>query len=106
MNEKVVTTMMRWSKFLSAFFAFLIWGVASVAAQSALRRYVDVNNGAYTNDGMSWATAKNNLQEAINDLALYMSTNSIAVGGEIFDAVGTYYPSESTDEGSTLLCLI
>ncbi len=94
--------MMRWSKFLSAFFAFLIWGVASVAAQSALRRYVDVNNGAYTNDGMSWSTAKNNLQEAINDLALYMSTNSIAEGGEIFVAEGTYYPSESTDEGSTL----
>lgn len=94
--------MMRWSKFLSAFFAFMIWSVASVAAQSALRRYVDVNNGAYTNDGMSWATAKNNLQEAINDLALYMSTNSIAEGGEIFVAEGTYYPSESTDEGSTL----
>lgn len=93
--------MMRWSKFLSAVIAFLICA-ASVSAQSSLRRYVDAKNGAYANDGLSWTSAKNNLQDAINDLASYMSTNSITEGGEIFVAEGVYYPSESTEEGSTL----
>ncbi len=99
--KMAITIMMRWSKFLSAVIAFLICA-ASVSAQSSLRRYVDAKNGAYANDGLSWTSAKNNLQDAINDLASYMSTNSITEGGEIFVAEGVYYPSESTEEGSTL----
>ena len=103
--KMAITIMMRWSKFLSAVIAFLICA-ASVSAQSSLRRYVDAKNGAYANDGLSWTSAKNNLQDAINDLASYMSTNSITEGGEIFVAEGVYYPSESTEEGSTLFSFI
>lgn len=96
--------MIRWNKFILAFLvAFLSGSAAAVAQQAAsLRRYVDAANGAYANDGLSWAQAKNNIQEAINDLAAYMAARGLTEGGEVFVAEGTYSPTEGTEEGSTL----
>lgn len=48
--------------------------------------------GKYTNGGTSWSDAKNNIQDAINDLR--------ATGdgtGVVYLAAGTYYPTESTE---------
>ncbi len=60
-------------------------------------RYVS-KSGAYANDGKSWATAKRNIQDAINDLV----DNGLT--GEVWVAAGTYTPTESTEStgGSTL----
>lgn len=60
-------------------------------------RYVS-KGGAYANDGKSWATAKINVQDAINDLV----DNGLT--GEVWVAAGTYTPTESTESsgGSTL----
>ena len=91
---------------ISSIVALLFLLAAAVTAQQRvdyeLRRYVDVKNGAYANDGRSWDKARNNLQDAINELAEYMATNGITEGGEIFVAEGTYSPTESTEGGSTL----
>ncbi len=96
--------MIRWNKFISALLVLLVLSVAAVTAQSttSLRRYVDVKNGKFENDGLTWASAKNNLQNAINDLSEYMATNNLVEGGEIFVAEGTYVPSESTGGTTTL----
>ncbi len=96
--------MIRWNKFISALLVLLVLSVAVVTAQSttSLRRYVDVKNGKFENDGLTWASAKNNLQNAINDLSEYMATNNLVEGGEIFVAEGTYVPSESTGGTTTL----
>ena len=96
--------MIRWNKFILAFLVAFLSGSATVVAQQAasLRRYVDAANGAYANDGLSWAQAKNNIQEAINDLAAYMAARGLTEGGEVFVAEGTYSPTEGTEEGSTL----
>ncbi len=60
-------------------------------------RYVS-QNGKYGHDGLSWATAKNNVQDAINDLV------DKGLQGEVWVAQGTYSPTESTEKtgGSTL----
>ena len=91
---------------ISSIVALLFLLAAAVTAQQQagyeLRRYVDVKNGAYANDGRSWDKARNNLQDAINELAEYMATNGITEGGEIFVAEGTYSPTGSTEGGSTL----
>lgn len=60
-------------------------------------RYVS-KSGAYANDGKSWANAKINIQDAINDLV----DNGLT--GEVWVAAGTYNPTESTESngGSTL----
>lgn len=96
--------MIRWNKFILAFLVAFLSGSATAVAQQAasLRRYVDAANGAYANDGLSWAQAKNNIQEAINDLAAYMAARGLTEGGEVFVAEGTYSPTEGTEEGSTL----
>ncbi len=54
--------------------------------------------GEYANDGTSWAKAKKNIQDAINDLY------SKGLTGEVWVAQGTYSPTESTESegGSTL----
>lgn len=70
---------------------FLILTIStSVNAQNI--RYVS-KSGAYTNDGKSWATAKINIQDAINDLV----DNGLT--GEVWVAKGTYSPTESTESG-------
>ncbi len=60
-------------------------------------RYV-AKYGSYANDGKTWKTAKNNIQDAINDLV----DNGLT--GEVWVAAGTYTPTESTEStgGSTL----
>ncbi len=67
----------------------------SAAAQEV--RYVS-KSGTYSGDGKSWATAKANIQDAINDLVDHGLT------GEVWVAEGTYKPTESNEStgGSTL----
>ena len=78
----------------------LVWPLA-VQAQSDTIRYVKTT-GKYTNNGRSWATAKNNLQDAINNLRQYLQDNGLS-SGSIYVAAGTYTPSESTEsEGGGL----
>ena len=67
------------------------------AAHAQLVRYV-TTTGTYAGDGLSWATAKNNLQDAINDLHNHMVQAGITEGGCIYVAQGTYKPTESTEQ--------
>lgn len=71
--------------------------MTTVMAQTPNIRYVS-KSGAYANDGKSWGSAKNNIQDAINDLV----DNGLT--GEVWVAEGTYTPTESTESsgGSTL----
>ena len=65
-------------------------------------RYVSTS-GSYNNDGRSWATAKNRVQDAINDLYEYMNTNHLT-SGSVYIAAGTYVPTESTESsGGSML---
>ena len=75
----------------------LLLGTQNVVGQTDTIRYVKMN-GSYTNDGKSWETAKNNLQEAINDLHDYLKDNNLK-SGCIYVAAGTYKPTESTEQG-------
>ena len=74
----------------------------SAYAQSDTIRYVNAKTGKYANDGLSWETAKDNVQDAINDLYDYMQRNSVH-SGSVYVAAGTYTPSESTGSGSSVL---
>ncbi len=74
----------------------------SAYAQSDTIRYVNAKTGKYANDGLSWKTAKDNVQDAINDLYDYMQRNSVH-SGSVYVAAGTYTPSESTGSGSSVL---
>ena len=82
---------------------FFLLLTLSISAQTLdTIRYVRPG-GAYTNDGRSWATAKNNVQDAINDLRDYMQQNGLT-GGSVYVASGTYVPTESTESaGGTML---
>lgn len=66
-----------------------------VYAQTDTIRYVRTS-GSYNNNGRSWATAKNNVQDAINDLRDYLKINNLT-SGSVYIAAGTYVPSESTE---------
>lgn len=71
-------------------------------AQTDTIRYVHPN-GAYGNDGKSWANAKNRVQDAINDLKEYMETYHLT-SGSVYIAAGTYVPTESTESsGGSML---
>ena len=73
-----------------------------VSAQTDTIRYVHPN-GKYNNDGLSWATATNKLQDAINDLRDYLRRNNLT-SGSVYVAAGTYIPTESTESaGGTML---
>ena len=61
------------------------------------RRYV-TPTGAYSNRGTTWADAKNNIQDAINDLVA-----SNLLPGEVWVKEGTYRPTESTESGGSSL---
>jgi len=84
--------------------SILFWGLAlSVFSQTPdpkLTRYVkmEADGGSYAGDGLSWATAKNYVQDAINDLHTYMQETHQTQGGRVFIAAGTYSPTESTEE--------
>ncbi len=80
----------------------LLIGFASAATAQEPRagkeiRYV-TKSGKYNNSGTSWTDAKNNVQDAINDLV------NKGLTGEVWVARGTYTPTESTEAsgGSTL----
>lgn len=64
-------------------------------------RYVKTS-GNYANDGTSWTTAKNNLQDAIESLHDYMNRNGITEG-RVYVAAGTYSPTTSTPGGDGVL---
>lgn len=51
--------------------------------------------GDNSNDGTTWATAKRDVQDAINDLV----NNNLT--GEVWVAAGTYYPTETTESSSS-----
>jgi len=71
-------------------------------AQTDTIRYVHPN-GVYSNDGLSWATATNKLQDAINDLRDYLKKNNLS-SGSVYVAAGTYVPTESTESsGGSML---
>ncbi|MBR2164952.1 MAG: hypothetical protein IJ915_00180, partial [Paludibacteraceae bacterium] len=71
-------------------------------AQTDTIRYVHPD-GAYSNNGRSWATAKNRVQDAINDLHEYMQTYHLT-SGSVYIAAGTYTPTESTESvGGSML---
>ncbi|WP_028910659.1 hypothetical protein [Prevotella sp. AGR2160] len=92
-----INTLLR--RFLTA--ALLILFPLFNFAQTDTIRYVktEKNGGAYNNDGKSWDKAKNNLQDAINDLYDYLQRNNLH-SGSVYVAAGTYYPSESTGNGA------
>lgn len=83
---------------LIALLTLLIFASTSWAqtVNPLLYRYVKTG-GAYANDGKTWANAKNNVQDAINDLHDYMVKAGITQGGKVFVAAGTYYPTETTE---------
>ena len=64
-------------------------------AQTDTIRYVRAD-GDFSNDGRSWATAKNRVQDAINDLRDYLHANNLQ-SGSVYIAAGTYSPTESTE---------
>ena len=76
--------------------------VVDASAQTDTIRYVNAKTGKYANDGKTWATAKDNVQDAINDLYNYMQTQNVH-SGSVYVAAGTYTPSESTGDGSSVL---
>lgn len=68
--------------------------LAAVGLSAQNIRYVSTS-GKNANNGMSWATAKADIQDAINDLV----DNNLT--GEVWVAAGTYYPTESTESSSS-----
>ena len=74
----------------------------SASAQTDTIRYVNAKTGKYANTGTSWENAKDNVQDAINDLYNYMQTQNVH-SGSVYVAAGTYTPSESTGDGSSVL---
>ena len=79
-----------------------VWACACAYAQTDTIRYVHPD-GAYNNDGKSWAKAKNRVQDAINDLREYLADNSLT-SGSVYIAAGTYVPTESTESsGGSML---
>ncbi len=64
-------------------------------AQTDTIRYVHPD-GAYNNNGRSWETPMNRVQDAINDLRDYLAENNLQ-SGSVYIAAGTYVPTESTE---------
>lgn len=83
-------------------FLLILLSVVDASAQTDTIRYVNAKTGKYANDGKTWATAKDNVQDAINDLYNYMQTTNVH-SGSVYVAAGTYTPSESTGDGSSVL---
>ena len=65
-------------------------------------RYVHPN-GAYDNNGLSWETPFNRVQDAINSLHDYLNQHNLH-SGSVYIAAGTYVPTESTESaGGSML---
>ncbi|MBQ6985332.1 MAG: hypothetical protein IJQ20_10475 [Paludibacteraceae bacterium] len=91
----------RYSYILLIMFACVL-GCARAWGQTDTIRYVHPD-GKYNNDGRSWATATNRLQDAINDLRDYLAQNHLT-SGSVYVAAGTYVPTESTESsGGSIL---
>ncbi|MDD6866530.1 MAG: hypothetical protein PUD61_03180, partial [Prevotella sp.] len=97
--EDIKTTTMR-NRLL--YILILLMSALSASAQTDTIRYVNIKTGKYANDGKTWETAKDNVQDAINDLYNYMQTQNVH-SGSVYVAAGTYTPSESTGDGSSVL---
>ena len=74
---------------------YVCTGAYAQAATDTIR-YVKMD-GSYNNDGMSWATAKDKVQDAINDLSGYLRSHNLT-SGSVYIAAGTYVPTESTED--------
>ena len=96
---KEISTMHK--RLLYIFFLILL-SVLDASAQTDTIRYVNGKTGKYANDGKKWETAKDNVQDAINDLYDYMQRNNLH-SGSVYVAAGTYTPSESTGDGASVL---
>ena len=83
-------------------FLLILLSVLDASAQTDTIRYVNGKTGKYANDGKKWETAKDNVQDAINDLYDYMQRNNLH-SGSVYVAAGTYTPSESTGDGASVL---
>lgn len=82
--------------------SLLLAGLALVGLTAEAETYEQYvkSNGAFSNEGTSWATAKNNVQEALNKCKQMLD------GGGYDDAVvyvaaGTYKPTEAIEGGNT-----
>lgn len=83
----------------------LLTAILALVSMTAVKaedhiRYVS-NSGKYNQDGTSWATAKVNVQDAINDVKKNMKDGD---RGYVFVAEGTYRPTQALpgSNGSTL----
>ncbi len=74
---------------------YVCTGAYAQAATDTIR-YVKMD-GSYNNDGKSWATAKDKVQDAINDLHSYLVAKNLT-SGSVYIAAGTYVPTESTED--------
>ena len=76
--------------------------IMPVSAQTDTIRYVHPN-GAYDNNGLSWETPFNRVQDAINSLRDYLNQYNLH-SGSVYIAAGTYVPTESTESaGGSML---
>ena len=83
------------NRYISTYLLAVLLPLALWAQEpEVLVRYVKTD-GAYANDGKSWNTAKNNIQDAINDL--YDLIKNTDKEGHVYVAAGTYRPTESTE---------
>ena len=79
-----------------------VWAGAGAYAQTDTIRYVS-KLGTYSNDGKSWATAKDKVQDAINDLHEYLEKYHLT-SGSVYIGGGSYVPTESTESsGGSML---
>ena len=78
--------------------ALLLACVQSTCRSEVLERYVKTsdNGGSPAHGGLSWADAKDNLQDAINELHIAMQAANVSQG-HIYVAAGKYNPTESTE---------
>lgn len=93
--------MIRILHIITAMLFFAVTSSAQTPAEVPVR-YVSKSKGNYTNDGRSWATAKNNLQDAIEDLRKYMDENNLTKG-HVYVSAGRYTPTTATPGGDGTL---
>lgn len=75
--------------FLTVTLALTTLGVAQATDYI---RYVSKTKGAYNNDGTTWASAKVNVQDAINDIQSKLESGD---RGYVFVEAGVYRPTQS-----------
>ena len=90
---------------LALLVVLLLWLPATAVGKTYVCRYVNGDSGSFANDGLSWSTAKNNLQGAIDELYEEIKNRGADVVGYVFvagadDSKGmVYVPTRrSTDD--------